>query len=828
MKISPLQYREFKPSWIARTLGRISPARGVMRLKKELAFHEFAYDAARPSTKRNYAPQNINPNSFDVQRDRLQLMRESFDLEKNFGPAKALNRKYAMFTAPISYHPQTGDSGLTAAVDEYLQDWFLNCDISGQYDLFKMFEFGVMGANTGGDYGFAYMRPGLELSDLSEEDMMEAALRLPLCIQAVEPDRIGGINQNVVSEEYIAGIKIGDYGQPISFRVFRRSPIVSQYTDPVDVPADQFVHLKDPMRIDQLRPPGKLDTAVSLLRDMYETLDYMRGKQKLASALTVFTNSIGATQGPGAMDAYSTNLFSNNQGGLQQDIKYGQMNHMLQGMDIKFPDTQVPGSESQFLLIFTMKLVAMSYNLPYSFALDAAELGGVSTRLESEMAKAEFERGQKINAHAATKIKNAALLDATAKGYFPANRFNDICKGRFGFRQHPQPDLGKEASAAVSFYQNGLLNEKKFWSDNQQDPEQVAKDKVDWALIKARAVAIGQQSDPTLTIDAVFGKGPIAPGTGDKKEDGSDDGTGPTGKAPNDPAPKGAKRDEGEKKKFKSVKADEREHTRLFRVLVSEGFPEEQAHAIAYHIIESGKFDEGRLGYTGGEKKEFAVDISGETRDESGKWTSGGLKKQPIPDYENKMAAEKYNVKNYPEDYGLKKDATDEEIHNAAHKKIVDRHNEIQEKLASEDVDRPKATSPEERKSFEGTFAKNTHFTKEASGLNRAKIIVEAPFHKGSDFNGEIEAVYAKQDGKYSAQARAITGQRGEASRVDGINTEEEAKKVLSGLVLSEKEKWQQVKWRDIKGDSSKEGKEKLNKTKLSFRDAKGMGKQYN
>lgn len=591
----------FRPSWIAHTLGRISPDMGVRRIIRELqtyekreAYHRFAYDSARPSTKREYAPQNINPNSFDVQRDRLQLMRESFDLEKNFGPAKALNRKYAMFTSPISYHPQTRDPGLNRDVEEYLYHWFLNCDISAQYDFFKMMEFGCMGANTGGDYGYAYMRPGLELAaNLNDEDMLDLALQLPLCIQAVEPDRIGGVYQNVVSEQYIAGVKIGQYGQPISYRVFRRSPVVSQYTNPVDVPADQFVHLKDPMRIDQIRPPGKLDTAVALLRDMYETLDFMRGKQKLASALTVFTNSIGAVQGPGAMDAYGTNLFPNNQAGLQQDIKFGQMNHMLQGMDIKFPDTQVPGSESQFLLIFTMKLVSMSYNLPYSFALDAAELGGVSTRLESEMARAEFERGQKINSHAADKMKNAALLDACAKGYLPGTMYDALCRGRWGFRQHPQPDLGKDASAKVSLYQNGLLNPKAYWSEDQQDPANVAKDMVDWAIIKAQALKVGQLTNPDLTEEAVFGKGPIVPGSGGDKKGGEDDGTSSGGKPPGGNSPKGEAGKRDEKKDF--AKYDGRDHTRLYKALVAAGLGEDEAHAAAYHIIENQKFNENKL-----------------------------------------------------------------------------------------------------------------------------------------------------------------------------------------------------------------------------------------
>jgi capsid protein len=279
-----------------------------------------------------------------------------------------------------------------------------------------------------------------------------------------------------------------------------------QYTDPVDVPAHQFVHYLDPMQIDAYRGVSKLDTAVSALRDLYEILEFSKGKAKLASALTIFTNSTGASTGSGAMDGYASTQFANQQGGMAQDIQYGQINHLTEGMDIKFPDTSSPSPETQFLITLMLKLTCMSYNLPYSFGLDATQLGGVSSRLESEQAKAEFTRGQKVLEPLAHRMKNAALIDAISKGIFPVSTTNKITRGRWSYRPHPQPDIGKESSSNINLFQSGLLNPMSYWSEDAQDPEKVADDMVRWAKIKRdRATAAG------FSVEEVFGAGMAKP-----------------------------------------------------------------------------------------------------------------------------------------------------------------------------------------------------------------------------------------------------------------------------------------------------------------------------
>lgn len=482
--------KTFKPTFLDRAISAIAPTAGMRRIAARYALHNFAYDGARASNQRAQAPHQIAPNSYAVQRDRLQLMREAIDLENNFAPAKSINRKYAMYVAPQAYNAQTGDPKLDADVEEYLNnDFFKNCDATGRYNFWTMLEFGVMGMNRGGDYGWVFQR--------SEND--------DLRIQAIEADRLGGVYQNTVTEDYCAGVLIGPDGRPTHYRIFKRAMGIDQYVDPVDVPAIQFVHYLDPMQIDSYRGISKLDTGSANLRDLYEIITFIKGKTKLASALTLFTNSNGASIGPGALDPYQDTT-SAAQAIMAQDISYGQINHIPAGGDMKFPDSQSPGPETQYLMTLLQKFVCMSYNLPFSFALDAAALGGVSARLESEQAKAEFERGQKIISPHAHRIKDMALLDAVGKKTFPASTLSRICKGRFGFRSHPQPDIGKEASAAVSLYQNGMLNPVKFWQDDAQDPETVAKEMVRWAGIKAKAV-----EGTNFTVEEVFGTGPSMP-----------------------------------------------------------------------------------------------------------------------------------------------------------------------------------------------------------------------------------------------------------------------------------------------------------------------------
>jgi capsid protein len=549
-----------------------------------------------------------------------------------------------MYVAPQGYHAQTGDSQLDTDVEHYLnQIWFPNADVAGRADFFRLLEFGVIGMNRGGDYGWAFMRPGFE-----EGMNVDDAAKLPFAIQPVESDRIGGVYQNVVSEDYVSGVIIGEDGAKVGYRVFRRGMSAGQYMDPVDVPASQFVHYLDPMLVDMYRGVSKLDAACANLRDLYEMIDLTKGKAKLAAALTVFTNSIGATAGTGAMDGYASQVFDNQQSGLQQDILYGQINHLTAGSEIKFPSNESPGTSDQYLMTMLLKLVAMSYNLPFSFALDATALGGVSSRLESEQAKAEFERGQKVLAPHAHRIKNAALIDAIGKGYFPASVADKIGRGRWSYRPHPQPDIGKEANAAMNLYQNGLLNPMQYWTDDAQDPENVAKDMVRWAVIKREAA-----QREGFTVEEVFGSGPAKPTNISQSETTTTDENGqPVAKA------------------FKQTPA-EAERAAVIRELVDllkAKLPTDQAIAAAYKIYDAGKTRAQLVAEVKARLKDnsHSAERHFETWDESkhpraddGKFGGGGKKSKGDPEYSTggvpwtKRKIDSYKVGNLLQEAGV-------------------------------------------------------------------------------------------------------------------------------------------------------------------------------
>jgi hypothetical protein len=126
--------------------------------------------------------------------------------------------------------------------------------------------------------------------------------------------------------------------------------------------------------------------------------------------------------------------------------------------------------------------------------------------LESEQAKAEFTRGQRVLEPLAHRMKNAALIDAISKGIFPVSTTNKITRGRWSYRPHPQPDIGKESSSNINLFQSGLLNPMSYWSEDAQDPEKVADDMVRWAKIKRdKATAAG------FSVEEVFGAGMAKP-----------------------------------------------------------------------------------------------------------------------------------------------------------------------------------------------------------------------------------------------------------------------------------------------------------------------------
>ena len=92
-----------KPSLLDRAIGIISPMAGVRRLAAKRLLHEFKYDGATFTNRRSNGPAQIAPNSFQVQRDRLQLLREATDRNRGAAYAGAVNELRRTHSTAISH-----------------------------------------------------------------------------------------------------------------------------------------------------------------------------------------------------------------------------------------------------------------------------------------------------------------------------------------------------------------------------------------------------------------------------------------------------------------------------------------------------------------------------------------------------------------------------------------------------------------------------------------------------------------------------------------------------------------------------------------------------
>ena len=96
-----------------------------------------------------------------------------------------------------------------------------------------------------------------------------------LKIQPIEADRMGNVCNPAETNEgnKIGGILVGEMGEPLAYEIYKRGRLNVQYTKEMEVPAQQFIHLVDPTRVDQYRGI----TAITALQSRIEKRNSMPG-----------------------------------------------------------------------------------------------------------------------------------------------------------------------------------------------------------------------------------------------------------------------------------------------------------------------------------------------------------------------------------------------------------------------------------------------------------------------------------------------------------------------------------------------------------------------
>jgi lambda family phage portal protein len=452
---------------IERTIALVSP-RDAVRRQFERKVFEFGYDAANPGRSRqikssglfNAASENLSNN-----RDRIKMMWEVRDLVQNYSFIKSILLKEAMYVCgKIQYQANTGDPNVDSAIEDYLGNWFENCDLTGRHVFRQLIQLAHVGMRRDGDFGFILVAQGPDLK-----------------LQTVEADRIGNPNQAGLAEaNYFGGIKVNELGQIVFYRIFTRN-IHGQYSDPTEVPPDSFVHYFDPLRSDQYRGITAFDTTIPHARDLYELLQMEKMAVKWASAQT----GVITKQDP-SMPDWKAGDSTTARGTPIEAVEAGKLHRLLPGEQVTpFPGSNRPSATFNGFIVTLVREMANGLNLPFSFVWDLSVLGGATARLETAMTQRAFARHQNLLVEQVlTKIKNAVLTRAMAFKQIPP--IPTYRMGKWQFPAHITADVGYQTAADLQMLSAGLKTRSDIYGEMGLDFE-------DQSRILAREVQFYQR-----------------------------------------------------------------------------------------------------------------------------------------------------------------------------------------------------------------------------------------------------------------------------------------------------------------------------------------------
>ena len=296
-------------------------------------------------------------------------------------------------------------------------------------------------------------------------------------IQPIEADRIGNVYNPAETNEgnKIGGILVGEMGEPLAYEIYKRGRLNVQYTFDMEVPAQQFVHIFDPTRVDQYRGVTALATAIAPARDLYEIYEYEKQAAKWqVGHAGVIRVADPFKQGSVSQWDGNTEPVTNTGVGTMQ-MEPGKILRMTAGEDVTFsPGTNRPNGAFMNLVQAMVREMSMGLNMPYGFLYDMSTFGGHASRIEIAQAQRGIRRFQKLlKEQALDPVRNAVLGLGISTGELPPHP--QWQTGRWGFGASLSGDYGNDTAANLQKLQSGLITASDLISENGQTFEEVVR-----------------------------------------------------------------------------------------------------------------------------------------------------------------------------------------------------------------------------------------------------------------------------------------------------------------------------------------------------------------
>ena len=444
------------------------------RAKAALAMGEkvgFWRVGAQSSTNRKASGQTLDqPDSSRNHTDRVTLIREARWLEENSSIIKSILRKYRTFSVGrLQYVARTSNEAVNKQIGAYVERWMANADASQRHHFRTLAGLGVTSMKRDGDIGFIV----LEEPMTPLEQMMMIS---PVRIQAIEADRIGSIvNREGLdtrpfkplkkNEQDFSGVVVNGAGKPVRYRIYNRSRTGETMTPALEVPAQDFLHLFDPTRLDSYRGFSVFDAAVTDIKDLMEILACEKMSVKMLSSISgVVNNSDGSADQDVSLDISHD---YNPDADRLKKIEPGTIEYLAEGESFNPVESNRPSPTFNGFLDSLIRNCGMATNLPFGFIYSWAGQG-TAVRMEAAQAAREFEMTQlTLEEKLLNPLVRRVIARGMQLGHLPT--VPDFDSGEWRYPAKVTADVGRESKALIDETMAGIISKTQIAADRGED-----------------------------------------------------------------------------------------------------------------------------------------------------------------------------------------------------------------------------------------------------------------------------------------------------------------------------------------------------------------------
>lgn len=288
-------------------------------------------------------------------------------------------------------------------VREAWDDWTLAADADGLLEFYGLQALAVRGWREGGEM-FVRLRPRL----------LQDGLAVPLQLQLLEPELVPHTVQAAsrTGNPIRAGIEFDAIGRRVAYWCYQQRP---EELDPgmgsglmVRIPADQMIHLYQPLRAGQLRGLPVLTQALIRLRGLDTYDDAVLVRQQISNLFAGFVKP-PALDAAEAIDPITGQPIETEDDQAILGLEPGIIRELAPGEDITFANPPAATGYAEFMAA-QLRGASVAAGIPYE--LLTGDLGDVSDRSLRVIVQDFRQRIEQGQYHIIAHMLNQPIWDA--------------------------------------------------------------------------------------------------------------------------------------------------------------------------------------------------------------------------------------------------------------------------------------------------------------------------------------------------------------------------------------------------------------------------------